>query len=340
MLSSLRRHVFGGWSAPACTKRAPACWPRRGTMPAWCAEQVWRLSRRRGSLAYASVLLREGGDDAIERAARIIRNVAAMQETDEDDAHYGNFRWFQEDEGVTDLNAVEFVLDHLNTIIRLDAERRLPADARESLRTMMALGLEEIDRLDVHPSYTNIFLSDVCNSVLGGEALDDASHVERGAQRLREWFDFTNASGAPHEFNSPTYAAVDIARMAALAACTRDPEIALRARVAEERLWLHAATHYHPELAQIAGPHSRSYRDGWTGASGYLKLMLWRLLGNDALRRATPYFPKGREEGHTGIALDELHCPPYALEMMRAKRYPFETLETSMRSTGSISRRT
>ncbi len=284
----------------------------------------------RASLAYATVLLREGGDAGIERAARIIRNVAGMQETHEGDAHCGNFRWFHEDEGVTDLNAVEFVIDHLNAIIRLDAELRLPPDAREALRSMMSLGLREIDRLDVHPSYTNIFLSDVCNSVLGGEALDDPAYVERGAQRLREWFDFTNASGAPHEFNSPTYAAVDIARMATLAACTpKNPEIALRARVAEERLWLHTATHYHPELAQIAGPHSRSYRDGWTGASGYLKLMLWRLLGDDALRRQTPYFPNGREEGHTGIALDELGCPPYVMQMMRDKRYPYETVETT-----------
>jgi hypothetical protein len=193
----------------------------------------------RGSLGYAAVLLREGGADAIARAARIIDVVASMQETRPDDAHYGNFRWFFEDAGVTDLNAVEFVLDGLNEIVR-EGAGKLPDASLARVREMIALGLEEIDRLDVHLSYTNIALSDICNSVLGGEALGDARWVERGARRLDEWLAFTAASGAPHEYNSPTYLAVDLMRLATLAEETSDERIALRARIAEERLWLHA----------------------------------------------------------------------------------------------------
>jgi hypothetical protein len=200
---------------------------------------------------------------------------------------------------------------------------------------MIRLGLDEIDRLDVHPSYTNIVLSDICNSILGGEAIDDSAYVERGARLFDEWFAFTNEAGAPHEYNSPTYLAVDIGRMAALAEHTRDPRIALKARIAEERLWVHVAAHYHPALAELAGPHSRSYRDGWTGAGGYLKLVLWKLLGDDALRRTTSYFPKGREEGHIGVAESMYHCPPYVLDWLRAKRYPFATSERADAAGGN-----
>ena len=281
----------------------------------------------RGSLAYAGALLREGAAAGVARAERIIRNVASMQERRPQDAHYGNFRWYFEDACVTDLNAVEFVLDALNQLIRIGGA--LSAEMRDVITEMIRLGLDEIDRLDVHPSYTNIALSDICNSVLGGEAIDEPAYVERGARRLDEWFEFTSRSGAPHEYNSPTYLAVDIARMAVLAEHTRDPRIALKARVAEERLWLHVAAHYHPGLAQLAGPHSRSYRDGWTGANGYLKLVLWKLLGDDALRRVTPYFVKGREEGFLGVADDAFHCPPYVLGWLRDKRFPYETLETA-----------
>lgn len=287
----------------------------------------------RESLGYADVLLREGSAESIARAERIIANVVPMQETREDDAHYGNFKWFSEDAGVTDLNAVEFALDHLNTLL-IEHAGVLSDDALESMRAMIALGLEAIDRLDVHPSYTNIALSDICNGVLGGQALDDAYYIERAARRLDEWVEFTNRSGAPHEYNSPTYLAVDIARLAMLVEHAHDPGIALKARIAEERLWLHVAAHYHGELAQLAGPHSRSYRDGWTGAGGFLKLMLWRLLGDDKLRAKTPYFPKGREEGHTGVALTPLHCPEYVLDWMRAKTYPFESLETADAARG------
>lgn len=277
----------------------------------------------RGTLAYAHVLLRE---DNLSRAERAIRSVLALQEMREQDAHYGNFRWLLEEECVRDLNGVEFMLDEIIALAREHATLLSP-DLAAEMRHAIELGLGEIERLDVHPSYTNIVLSDITNSVLGGELLGDARYIERGARRLDEWLMFTSRSGAPHEFNSPTYAAVDILRLAALARHTRDATIALKARVAEEWLWLHVAAHYHPGLAQLAGPHARSYFDGWSGASGYLKLLLWRLLGDDALRRETPYAPRSREEGEIGVALAELHCPDYIERWLREKRYPFESRE-------------
>ncbi len=288
----------------------------------------------RGSLTYAHLLLKRNAEGDAQRAVRIINIVATTQETRADDAHYGNFRWFFEDAVVTDLNAVEFVLDHLNVIIREDGGA-LPPASLAALRDMIALGLGAIDRLDVHPSYTNIALSDICNSVLGGEGIDDPSYVERGRRRLDEWWEFTNRSGPPHEYNSPTYLAVDIMRMASLAEHTRDTEIALKARMAEERLWLHVAAHYAPTMAQLAGPHSRSYRDGWTGAGGLLKLLMWLLLGDENLRRPTPYYPQGREEGHAEIAAGTFHCPGYVLEWLRSRTYPFAAAETSDAARGA-----
>lgn len=284
----------------------------------------------RGTLAYAHVLLR-GGD--APRAERAIRSVIALQETRPQDAHYGNFRWLLEDPCVADLNGVEFMLDGLIELAR-DHGPSLSADVVAEMRQAIALGLAEIERLDVHPSYTNIALSDIANTVLGGELLNDAHYIERGARRLDEWLAFTNGSGAPHEFNSATYAAVDILRLAAIVEHTRDPRIALRARIAEERLWLHVAAHYHPGLAQLAGPHSRAYFDGWSGAGGLLKLILWRLLGDDALRRDTPYAARTREEGHIDVALAIVHCPDYIERSLREKHYPFEARETASVALG------
>ncbi|MDP9236978.1 MAG: hypothetical protein M3P30_06205 [Chloroflexota bacterium] len=284
----------------------------------------------RGTLAYAIVLLRKGDKALAERA---IRAVLALQEKREQDAHYGNFRWTLEEAVISDLNGVEFVLDSLNYILRYHAADLSP-ELEHDVRDAVALGLDEIDRLDVHPSYTNIALSDICNSIIGGETLAAGYYIERGTRRLDEWLEFTGRSGAPHEFNSPTYLAVDIQRLAFLAEYTADPALALKARVAEERLWLHVAAHYHPQLAQLAGPHSRSYFDGWSGADGYLKLILWRLLGDDALRRPTPYALRTREEGEIGIALGTYHCPGYVLDMLRTTTYPYASQETTDAAAG------
>ena len=87
--------------------------------------------------------------------------------------------------------------------------------------------------------------------------------------------------------------------------------------------------HYHPNLAQLAGPHCRSYFDGWTGETGYLKLILWRVLGDDNLRRRTPWFSRGREEAQIAVATSTFHCPEDALELLRAKLYPYESRETA-----------
>ncbi|HEY7801391.1 MAG TPA: hypothetical protein VIE40_01835, partial [Dehalococcoidia bacterium] len=284
----------------------------------------------RATLAYCHVLLRRGD---VARAERAIRAVLALQETHPADAHRGNFRWLREHPCVNDLNAVEFVLDDLIALAR-DHVSALSAGIVEEMRRAIALGLREIERLDVHISYTNIALSDIANSVLGGELLSDAHFAARGARRLDEWLAFTAASGAPHEFNSPTYLAIDILRIAALASGTTDATVAAKARTAEALLWRHAAAHYHPRLAQLAGPHSRSYFDGWSGAGGFLKLLIWRLLGDERLRQQTPYVPRDREEGHIGVTLASLECPPDVLTSLRQKMYPFLSQETSNASAG------
>ena len=273
----------------------------------------------RNTLSFCRVVLARG--EAV-RAEQALVAVLGLQETHPGDGHYGNFRWYLEDRSVTDLNAVEFVLDDLIAIVREHRDALSPAIVRAAERAI-ALGLEEIARLDVHPSYTNIALSDIANSTLGGELIDADRFVRRGGERLDAWLALTSVSGMPHEFNSPTYLAVDILRMASLVEATVDPDMASKARAAEALLWRHVATHYHPGLAQLAGPHSRSYFDGWSGAPGFLKLLLWRLLGDDRLRRASPYAPRGREEGHVAVALATLHCPDDALGSLRAKKFPF-----------------
>ena len=156
----------------------------------------------RGTLAYAGTLLREGTAASVARAERAIEAVLALQETRPDDAHCGNFRWTLEEETVSDLNGVEFAVEELISLLHA-FEPRLGAAVVAGVRDAIALGLEEIERLDVHPSYTNIALTDICNSILGGELLagviaDDGEsfgerYVARGARRLDEWFAFTSS---------------------------------------------------------------------------------------------------------------------------------------------------
>jgi hypothetical protein len=288
----------------------------------------------RGSLAYATCLLREGGSENLALAEEVIDRVLSMQETRPGNAHFGNFRWLFEDDIVTDLNAVEFMLEALALIILLFGDRLSPR-LQERIREAMRLGLQEIERLDVHLSYTNICLLDIHNSIVCGQILGDRHHEERGRRKLDAWIAFTARSGAPHEYNSPTYLGVDLGALASLAEHASDEDTALRARLMEERLWLHVASRFHRPTCQLAGPHCRAYRHDTVGAGGFLKVTLYKELGYPELRRRTPYFPWEGEEAHVGVALGRYHLPDYLRPLFEEKPPQWQVRETADASSAA-----
>jgi hypothetical protein len=145
----------------------------------------------------------------------------------------------------------------------------------------MRLGFEEVRRLDVHWTYTNIFLLDVHNGILGGQLLGDQELIQRGVGRLQDWLERTQSDGAPHEFNSPTYSAVQIIALAAIVQFAEDAAIRRLAVEAERLLWTHVARHFHVPTQQLAGPH-RAYRHDVT-AHRLLKVLLYKILGDERL---------------------------------------------------------
>lgn len=260
------------------------------------------------SLWYAGSLLRTGDRRPAEQ---IIDAALALQQLDERDPHFGNFRWHYQDPGVFDLNACQFVLEAF-LAMHLDV---LSHEQRSRVCDAMKLAYAEAERLDVHWTYTNIFLLDLHNRILGGQIVGDERWVNQGEQRLREWASRTRDVGAPHEFNSPTYAAVDLICLANLAARAADERTRDLALEMEQFVWRHIAQYWHANTMQLGGPHSRAYRRDVTGAAGFLKVVLYKLLGDQRLLAKTPYYEGPDAEGHVIVAGTEFHCPPDARAM-------------------------
>ena len=266
----------------------------------------------RSSLTFALALLLDGDDGS--EAERNILNVLSMQERREGDPHYGNFKWLYEDEGVTDLNAVEFVLEGLTNILARVRDK-LSSSTLEQVENAMRVGLLEIDSLNVHWTYTNIYVLDVHNRILGGHLLNDDAVRQRGLDRLRDWAERTKADGAPHEFNSATYSAVQITALASIVEFAGDNEATELALEMEQLIWRHVAVHWHSPTQQLAGPHSRAYRRDVVGAPDYLKVLMFKLLGEPRLLRAVPYLQGPGAEGNVIVALTRYNCPPDASEL-------------------------
>ena len=156
----------------------------------------------RTALQLAYDLVQNGAREDLDQAERTIHAVLDCQERNPSDPHRGNFLWEREDEVVEDLNAVQFILFELVPILT-QWEDRLSKAISARMREAVRLGLEEIERIDVHLDYTNIVLKDITNSVLGGELLKDRRIRKRGLDKLVRWLAYTDESGIPRHHLQP-----------------------------------------------------------------------------------------------------------------------------------------
>ncbi len=287
----------------------------------------------RESFGYARALVQAEGESAIPQAERILRRALQAQERNPANPHYGGFKWMDEDRSVTDLNAVQFVLEQVLPFL-IDYGDRISPAIREELLEAVRLGAEEIARLNVAVWYTNITLLNILNTVLAGQVLGDERLHWRGRQRLDEWIAYTNRSGAVPEYNSPTYAAVDLAALAEVSHRAIDPAVRIKAQVMEERLWIHTALHYHHPTAQLAGPHSRAYHNDVTGGICMIKRALFRILGDERLLRRSTYAPHRQDEGSVVAGRCPYHLPRYLARLLQEKPERFSVAETAVVDMG------
>jgi hypothetical protein len=287
----------------------------------------------RESLGYAATLLAAEGAPALAQAEAILARALEAQERHPGHIHQGGFKWMDEDRGVTDLNAVQFALEQIVPLL-IRYGPQLSQGLRQQLIDAVRLGAAEIERLDVGLGYTNIALLDILNTVLAGQVLGDAHLQARGSDKLDAWIAFTNRSGAVPEYNSPTYLPVDLTALAELAAHADDERVAVKARVMEERLWLHAALHYHAATAQLAGPHSRAYHNDVTGGICGVKHLLYGMLGDERLRRRSAYATQRQGGGSTRAGSVAYHLPPYIERILRSDSQRRSVAETADADAG------
>jgi len=106
----------------------------------------------RDTMNHAAGLVSRGTPKDLELAGKMIDAVIQCQERRPDDANYGNFLWYKENEAVEDLNGVSFTLGTMIPMMIRHGDR-LPADLRERIFESIRLGLDATRRLDVSPGY-------------------------------------------------------------------------------------------------------------------------------------------------------------------------------------------
>lgn len=214
------------------------------------------------SLDYALALLDAGGPEYRQRAFDIISTLVSLQDGEPSSSTYGIWSWFWEEPlarmAPPDWNWADFMGKRL-MFIWIRHGKLLPDNLRADIRQAVSNCCEAIMRRNVGPEYTNIAIMGAFVTLLAGEELEEARYYEYGLRRLERLYEYSMATGAFLEYNSPPYSALAIVELSALAYYTRTGQAR---RMAEELLdmtWQMTAEHFHPLLKEWSGPHARSY---------------------------------------------------------------------------------
>ena len=118
----------------------------------------------------------------------------------------------------------------------------------------------------------------VSNMIIGGECVGRDDLVMEGISRLEHFLMMNRQLGVTSEYNSPTYNALSLYAVEAVADLAESLRARVTARVVAERLWLETAHRYHGPTKQLAAPHSRAYFEDTLGVRSAMFYTLYPLL--------------------------------------------------------------
>jgi hypothetical protein len=160
------------------------------------------------------------------------------------------------------------------------------------------------------------------------------------------------------EFNSPTYHAVTVFALAALAGCAKDPGVRGRALGCERALWKMALALYHRPSSQAAGPYARAYIGDSSAALTQYRMLFYQVLGDSmALNPLNTLYAfsglgKGRGNGlaeelafhgsawfamfsNCWLASADYHCPRELIDEALNRPYPVWLTGTAQMSASA-----
>lgn len=207
----------------------------------------------------------------LERIPILMETAARMQDRNSESRTYGNFLWYSDEHSIRDLNAVEFCM-MAGAPLWIRHHKELDDFSKQELREIFDYAVKACIRRGVGPNYTNISLMNALNLILLGESLEQPEIADEGYSRLNRFCIYTWQNGI-HEYNSPTYAGVDLECLGMLEAFCKHPEARRQARTLLKLFWTDLALNWHMSSERLWGSCSREYR--YLRSTGHLDQMLW-----------------------------------------------------------------
>jgi hypothetical protein len=198
--------------------------------------------------------------------------------------HPGNFRFYEHDSHIADLNALSFCAPFLGYVAMEHAGRIDSQLTDRFWKTTLPLCLPAFDehyqvksgvQADA-PSprwwQGNIWALNIAGRLIIARALGDHAHVERARAQLSAYRKFVNTYGIG-EYNSPIYLVVQAEGFHWAWRYAPDAVFREDARAMLDVLYLDLAEHYHAAAGVLAGTWSRHYPVSYEGVCRYGELI-------------------------------------------------------------------
>ena len=231
---------------------------KNGQPERWPNLEVMALSGHARTLAMAALDLPEDKRPAPESIVAILQALEELQDKNTESPTFGNFRWYWRTEEVLDKNAVEFVMTHLLPI-RLEANDRLSAEAREILERMMRRAVDGCISHRVRSDYTNITVYNFVHLTLLGQLFDRPDAIREAGNRIDDFVIHVWDHGV-YEYNSPWYYPISVDSLELGFRYVKDPVTKETFRKLLDYFWTDLALHWYRPSLRHAGAQSRSYR--------------------------------------------------------------------------------
>lgn len=202
----------------------------------------------------------ELGDEPA-RAEKLVRHAFGLQDMDPTSPGYGTVPWQQGHPEIKDPNAIEFTMQPVSVILLRHGDK-LSASFKQDAEPHVRAAIAAIRRHKVLPKYSNIYLMQLVNLLLLGQAIGDREAVAAGRAQFETWRAFTRTNGVT-EYDSPTYSPIQADCLALAHNLVSDPELQARLKAVLDFYWADFAANYFGGQQTMTGPTSRNYNQGF-----------------------------------------------------------------------------
>ena len=274
----------------------------------------------RSSFQYALRLLDLEDAAQIGKACKIIKKCLSLQDTIATSKTCGIWGYYLEEPLATkksppDFNMADFNADDLLDIW-MEHRHKLPQALQVQIKRSLELAAKSIMHRNVDLGYTNIAIKGTYVSFMVSHLFDNLFDIRTYSEnKLDSFFAFTIRKNGFPEYNSPNYTPEALRDLNKMQMHIIDSKYKWKIDSIYNMAWSMIAKHWFAPVAQLAGPHSRSY-------SSILSPSFYSFLAESTDGKCKIPNIQGNRPKWEELGRFQQHVPPFISDYFFKPQYP------------------